>query len=381
MRELGIYVHIPFCAKKCDYCDFISYSSVEEKAENYIKAVLDEIEWMSGEIEDDAIISSVYIGGGTPSYIPSSYIIEILDKIHNYFYGRIENPEITIEVNPGTVTKEKIKDYKEAGVNRISIGLQATQDRLLEQIGRIHTYEQFLDSYGIIVNSGFLNVNIDIMLGLPNQSLEELEETVEKVIHLRPAHISIYSLTLEENTKLYQQIKNGELKLPNEEIERIMYWRTKRNLEVNGYHHYEISNYAKPGKEAKHNLDCWDQKEYIGIGVAAHSYYNDIRYSNTNDLDTYIENIENKEYKRNQTIQELQDTISKMKEFMILGLRKIDGIEMKRFQEKFGKDVFEIFEQELEKLQEARLLVVDEETIKLTNRGLDFANVVWSEFV
>ena len=336
---------------------------------------------MSGEIEDDAIISSVYIGGGTPSYIPSSYIIEILDKIHNYFYGRIENPEITIEVNPGTVTKEKIKDYKEAGVNRISIGLQATQDRLLEQIGRIHTYEQFLDSYGIIVNSGFLNVNIDIMLGLPNQSLEELEETVEKVIHLRPAHISIYSLTLEENTKLYQQIKNGELKLPNEEIERIMYWRTKRNLEVNGYHHYEISNYAKPGKEAKHNLDCWDQKEYIGIGVAAHSYYNDIRYSNTNDLDTYIENIENKEYKRNQTIQELQDTISKMKEFMILGLRKIDGIEMKRFQEKFGKDVFEIFEQELEKLQEARLLVVDEETIKLTNRGLDFANVVWSEFV
>ena len=381
MRELGIYVHIPFCAKKCDYCDFISYLSMEEKAEDYVNAVLDEIEWMSGEVEDDVTIGSIYIGGGTPSYIPSSYIVEILDKIHNYFYGRIENPEITIELNPGTVTKEKIQDYKEAGVNRISIGLQSTKDTLLEQIGRIHTYEQFLDSYGIIVNSGFLNVNIDIMLGLPNQTLEDLEETVEKVIHLRPSHISIYSLTLEEGTKLYHQIKNAELKLPNEEIERIMYWRAKRNLEVNGYHHYEISNYAKPGKESKHNMDCWEQKEYIGIGVAAHSYYNDIRYSNTNDLDTYIENIQNKEYKRNQTIQEVQDTINKMREFMILGLRKIEGIEMKKFQEKFGKEIFEVFETELERLQEARLLVIDEETIRLTNRGLDFANVVWSEFV
>ena len=285
-KELGIYVHIPFCKQKCYYCDFISYSNKYNEIPQYIESLIKEIEAFDFENYN---VTTIYIGGGTPSYIDSKYIKQILAKIKEK--TKYEMAEITIEVNPGTVTESKLKDYKEAGINRISIGLQSTKNQLLKQIGRIHTYEEFLDSYNLAKKVGFENINVDLMLGLPNQNINDLRESLTKVIYLNPNHISIYSLIVEEGTKIENLLEEGKLELPAEEQERNMYWYVKNTLELNGYQHYEISNFAKKGKESKHNLNCWNQEEYVGFGTAAHSYINGVRYSNTEKIEEYIENI------------------------------------------------------------------------------------------
>ena len=238
MEDIGIYVHIPFCKKKCNYCDFISFSCIE-KEDEYFKALENEI-----ENKYNRKVSTIYFGGGTPSYPDSKYIVNVLNKIRERFIVE-EDAEITIEINPGTVTREKLFAYKEAGFNRISIGLQTTENRLLNLIGRIHNYEEFLNTYELVKKVGFDNINVDLMLALPTQSLEELEKSVNEVIKLNPNHISLYSLILEEGTLLYKQIENNELELCTEELEREMYWKTKKILEENGYKHYEISNFAK----------------------------------------------------------------------------------------------------------------------------------------
>ena len=282
-QELGIYIHIPFCAKKCYYCDFVSYPNMKEKQKEYVEALKKEIK--SYDLQNYNI-TTIYIGGGTPSYIESKYIVDVLEYIKSKLNAndtKFENIEITIEVNPGTVTKEKLLDYKKVGINRLSIGLQSTNDRLLKQIGRIHKYQDFLQTYNLARNVGFTNINIDLMLGLPNQSIKDLKESIEKVISLQPEHVSIYSLIVEEGTKLYKQIETGELQLPEEELERKMYWYTKSKLELAGYKHYEISNYAKPKRESKHNSNCWEQKQYIGIGASAHSYLDNVRYCNVSN--------------------------------------------------------------------------------------------------
>ena len=370
MEELGIYVHIPFCKKKCNYCDFISFSCAENRYEEYFKTLLKEIEDCKlGERE----VSTIYFGGGTPSYPDSNYIVEVLDAIKNKFKVK-ENCEITIEVNPGTVTKEKLEDYKKVGFNRISIGLQSTHNRLLELIGRIHTYEDFLNTYNLAKETGFKNINVDLMLALPTQTKEELIESLEQVITLEPNHISLYSLILEENTKLYNQIQSGELKLCDEELERDMYWETKKILEKNGYIHYEVSNFAKERYESKHNNNCWDQKEYIGFGLASHSYINKKRYSNSENLEEYISN-------NKIAIHEEQDELSERKEYMILGLRKIKGVSISEFERKFRINPLFYFRFEISKLVEEDLIEVDLDNIKLTDKGLDLANQVFEEFI
>ena len=380
-KELGIYIHIPFCKQKCYYCDFVSYANQETKMEEYINGVLKEIDYYKLE---DYNITTIYIGGGTPSFLDSDYIKAILEKLKNKLKSNTikwEDIEITIEVNPGTVTLEKLKTYKEAGINRISIGLQSTNDKLLKQIGRIHNYEEFLETYKMAEKVGFKNKNVDLIIGLPNQKIKDIKENIENIVDLNPQHISVYSLIVEEDTKIEKMIKDGTLKLPDEETERKMYWYVKNKLELNGYIQYEISNFSKKGKESKHNLNCWNQKEYIGIGLAAHSYFKGKRYSNTENLEKYITNIKNNKIEENITVHEIQTIDEAKKEYMMLGLRKIEGISIRDFKEKYGENPIYIFRKELDKLVNDKLLEIDLDKIKLTNMGLDLANIVFEEFI
>ena len=374
-NEIGVYVHIPFCKKKCDYCDFISYCNKDNLIDDYVQAVKAEIQ--SQNIKPE--ITTIYIGGGTPSYIDSKYIIEILEKIKEKNVS--SNAEITIEVNPGTVTKEKLEDYIKNGINRISIGLQTTNDELLKQIGRIHNFTQFLETYKLAKKVGFKNINVDLMLGLPNQRIKDLKESLEQIIKLKPKHISVYSLIVEDGTPIANKIEKGEMQLPDEELERNMYWFVKNTLELNGFIHYEISNFAKKGYESKHNLNCWNQKEYIGIGASAHSYRDITRYSNTENIEEYIENVNNGNFNRNKIIHEVQKEDDAKKEFMLLGLRKIKGVDINLFKNKFGDNPIYLFRNELKKLTDERLLIIDDNNIRLTNKGLDLANLVWEEFI
>ena len=374
-QEIGIYVHIPFCKKKCDYCDFISYCGKDSIIPKYIEAVKKEIELQKIKPQ----ITTIYIGGGTPSYIDSKYIKEIMAEIKKK--NVIENAEITIEVNPGTVTKEKLEDYISCGINRISIGLQSTQDNLLQEIGRIHNFEQFLETYNLAKNVGFKNINVDLMLGLPNQRIKDLKESLEKIIKLKPKHISVYSLIVEDNTPIAKKIELHELELPDEELERNMYWYVKNTLELNGYIHYEISNFAKKGYESNHNMNCWRQKEYLGIGVAAHSYRDITRYSNTINLEEYIRNVKSGNLERNRIIHEIQKEDDTKKEFMLLSLRTIGGVKISDFKNKFGDNPIYLYRNELKKLSEEKLITVDEDKIRLTNKGIDLANLVWEEFI
>ena len=375
-KELGIYIHIPFCKQKCYYCDFISYSNKCNQIPKYIEALIKEIEEFDFSSHK---VTSIYIGGGTPSYIDSKYIKQILTKIHEKV--DFKEVEITIEVNPGTVTIEKLQDYKEAGINRISIGLQSTKDKLLYQIGRIHTYQEFLDVYYLAKEVGFKNINVDLMLGLPNQTIQDLKESLNKIIKLNPNHISVYSLIVEDGTKIAKLLDKGKIKLPEEEQERNMYWYVKNQLELNGYHHYEISNFAKKGKESRHNMNCWNQEEYIGFGVAAHSYINNVRFSNTSNIEEYIENMNSANNQKNVTIEEKQTLEDKRDEFMMLGFRKLEGINISKFKEKFVENPIFLYRDKLNKLVEEGLIEIDLNYIKLTNKGLDFANLVFEEFI
>ena len=372
--ELGIYIHIPFCVKKCYYCDFVSFTNQNANIKKYIQAILKELEQYDLKKYN---ITTIYIGGGTPSAISSAYIVNILEKIKE----KLENNntewkdiEITIEVNPGTVTKEKLQDYKSVGVNRLSIGLQTTNDNLLKIIGRIHTYEEFLETYKLAEEVGFKNINVDLMIGLPSQTIQDLKDSLNKVINLEPKHISTYSLILEENTVLEKLVESGKLILPDEDMERQMYWYVKNTLELNGYNHYEISNFAKEGFESKHNLNCWEQKQYIGLGLAASSYINNERYSNVGDMKKYL-NGSGKIIEERQSIEDTE------KEYMLLGLRKTSGVNISKFKEKFACNPLFLFREELNKLVMDKLITVDTNNIKLTNKGLDFANLVWEEFV
>lgn len=381
LNELGIYIHIPFCKQKCYYCDFVSYSNKCSEVKEYIESLKKEIEEFDFS---NYKVTSIYIGGGTPSYIDSIYIVEILSELKEKLKCNLiefKDIEITIEVNPGTVDTKKLNDYKKSGINRLSIGLQSTKNDILKKIGRIHTYQEFLEIYKLARETGFKNINIDLMIGIPGQKIGDLKNTLQDIIKLEPEHISVYSLIIEENTPIEKMLENGEIKLPDEDLERNMYWYVKNTLELNGYNHYEISNFAKFGKESRHNLNCWNQEEYIGFGVAAHSYLNGIRFSNTINVEEYIQHLENNRKEENIQIEESQSLEDKKNEFMMLGFRKIQGVDIARFKEKFiDKPIF-LYREKLNKLVEEGLIEVDLNHIKLTNKGIDLANLVFEEFV
>ena len=388
MKNVGIYVHIPFCKQKCYYCDFSSYANKNELKQEYIKWLLYEIEQVGEgnkqdyeQNRDDLVcVTTIYIGGGTPSVVDSKVIKNIIETIKYNFYVR-EDAEITIEINPGTVEEQKLKDYYECGINRLSIGLQETDDNLLKLIGRIHTYEQFTETYKLARKVGFDNINVDLMIGLPNQNIQNVQKSLQQIIKLKPEHISVYSLILEQGTILNEMVENKTIIPIEDREEREMYWYVKKELEKSGYIHYEISNYSKPGFESKHNLDCWNQKDYIGFGSGAHSYTNFTRYSNIDSLEEYIQNYKNEQESNNFVFHERQNLQSVMKEYMMLGLRKINGVKIIDFKNKFGQNPIFVFKTELEKLLNEDLIEIDENSIKLSKNGIDFANLVWAEFV
>lgn len=388
MRKMGMYIHIPFCKSKCDYCDFSSWAGKEKLIPEYMKWLKVELAEVANGIMQDVTakktenieIRKIYIGGGTPSSIDSKYILEMLTQIRKQ-YRLADSTEITIEINPGTICEKKLQDYQKAGINRISIGLQSTHNHHLQNIGRIHTFEDFLYTYELARKCGFNNINVDLIIGLPQETIGEVKEDIEKIAALQPEHISVYSLILEEGTKLYQKKQQNKISLPTEEEERAMYWLVKNNLEQHGYRHYEISNFAKAGFESKHNLDCWSQKEYIGFGAAAHSYTEGCRYANIDNIETYIQNYQNQKEEDNIIIHEKQDKTSMAKEFILLGLRTIYGCEFKDFEEKFGYDLKKGFQTELQKLEKQGLIEINQSGIRLSSKGLDLANLVWEEFV
>lgn len=380
-KELGIYIHVPFCKSKCYYCDFVSFPNKINAVNAYINALKKDMEQFD---VSNYNVTTIYIGGGTPSYIDEEnikQIFEILNKKLENNDTRIQDMEITIEINPGTATIEKLKTYKNLGINRISIGLQSTQDRLLKEIGRIHTYQEFLSTYKMARKVGFNNINVDLMIGLPTQNIEDIKQSLEEVVKLQPEHISVYSLIVEEGTVIEKRLNNEEIELPQEYVERRMYWYVKNYLELQGYLQYEISNFAKKGYSSKHNLNCWRQKEYIGFGVAAHSYIEDTRFGNIDNLEEYIKNIEENHLEKNRIIEEKQTKEDKEKEFMMLGFRKTEGISISEFKEKFIDNPLFVYHKELEKLVRQKLIQIDLDNIRLTSKGLDFANLVFEEFI
>ena len=378
MEELGIYIHIPFCKQKCFYCDFCSFANKNEMQGKYVETVINEIKNITHK--EKYTVTTIYLGGGTPSILNPNYIKNILQEIKSSF-EILDDAEITIEINPGTVNEEKLKKYKEYGINRLSIGLQSANDKILKKIGRIHDYKQFEETFFYARKCGFKNINVDLMIGLPTQTIEDVKQTLEKIIQKNPEHISVYSLIIEEGTIIEKLINENKLQLPDEETERIMYWTVVNELKENGYNQYEISNFSKKTYESKHNTNCWKQKQYIGLGTSAHSYLNKKRYSNTNNIEEYIKNIQENNISKNITIHEEQTEESTMNEYMLLGLRMIQGININEFKHKFKTDPTVKYKEILEKLQKENLIQITKTSIKLTKQGIDFGNIVWEEFI
>lgn len=373
MKEIALYVHIPFCKQKCLYCDFPSYAGKERLEDDYIDALIKEIDIKC----DKKIIRSLFIGGGTPSYLSQKNLEKLLSVLSKLNY--IDDAEKTIECNPGTLTEDKLKIMKDYGINRISLGLQTTHNNLLKDIGRIHTIEEFNKNYRKIREFGFKNINIDIMFGLPNQSVSDYKQTLNDIVKLNPEHISCYSLIIEEGTPFYSMYEKGLLDLPKENAEREMYQLTKDILEANGYHQYEISNYAKDSLECYHNKIYWKCDEYLGVGVSASSYIDEKRIKNIDNVSEYIEKIRNEEEVYDEV---LENTIKEdMEEFMFLGLRMIKGISKDEFKKRFKKDVHDVYGKVIWDNIKKGLLKEDEKNISLTEKGVEVSNWVMSEFI
>lgn len=381
-NEIGIYIHIPFCISKCFYCDFTSYANRENMIEKYIYALCNEI-LAKAEILSEYKVTTIYIGGGTPSYIDSKYIKQIFDTLM-LAINKEDVKEITIEVNPNSVDEEKMRSYKEIGINRISIGLQSTYDTILKKIGRAHNLKDFEDTLELANKIGFKNISVDLIYPLPDLDLEKFKESVEYVINLKDKnvkHISIYNLEVHENTKLAFLLKEGYVTLVDEDTEYEMYEYLRKRFEEEEYHRYEISNYAIDGYESKHNLRYWNQELYIGFGCGASSFFSGTRYSNIKNIEKYIENIETGNSIIDKENYEELDLLALMKEYVMLSLRKIEGLDKKKFKAKYKKDIEEIFAEEIKELTDDKLIEEKQDKILLTKRGLEVANLVWEKFV
>ena len=381
-KSLELYVHIPFCVRKCEYCDFLSAPAGADTQQEYVRNLLLEIE-QKGVRCTDYEVTTIFFGGGTPSILKAGWIADILNAIHRNFKVR-KDAEITIECNPGTLTFEKLSIYKSAGINRISVGLQSASDAELRELGRIHTYEDFLKSYDLIRKKGFSNVNIDLMAALPGQTLKSYEQTLRRVLALKPEHISAYSLIIEEGTPFYEKYEADELlrekgekpqMLPSEETERLMYERTKELLLAHGYERYEISNYARRGYACRHNIGYWRRGNYLGFGLGSASLLENERFHNTTDLTDYLGG----DYLAYE--QEKLDKKSQMEEFMFLGLRMTDGISTECFRQTFGLTVELVYGPVLEQQIADQLLRKEDGRIFLTERGLDVSNYVMAQFL
>ena len=409
---LELYIHIPFCVRKCNYCDFLSFPAGKEIVERYVRALEEEIR-RTGEAvygqngrlgetvygqngrPEEAVygragggktevrpgsapkISTVFVGGGTPSVLEPEQIRNLFSCLRESFLLEAD-AEISMEANPGTLNREKLSACREEGINRLSLGLQSADDGLLQTLGRIHTWEQFLYNYQDARQAGFRNINIDLMSSLPGQSLENYVKTLETVTALEPEHISSYSLILEEGTPFFasEEIRR---QLPDENTDREMYEKTKEILHEKGYERYEISNYAKPGFACRHNLGYWDEVPYLGLGLGASSYYKNARFSNETDIRTYMENPFVPFLGRNDY--ECCDEKSRMEDYMIFGLRKMAGVSLSRFEKEFGTAAEEIYGGVIDRYVGMGLLVLEGDRLRLTDAGIDVSNRIFEDFL
>lgn len=385
-RKLELYIHVPFCVRKCLYCDFLSFAAPEKLYQEYVNKLMEEIYGQSVCFQDCCVVS-IFLGGGTPSILPGEMIREVMEAVGRCFQVA-EDAEITIEANPGTLTEKNLNIYRECGINRISLGLQSADDGELGRLGRIHTYDSFLKSFQRARQAGFSNINVDLMSGLPGQSVQSWKNTLRKVLMLRPEHISAYSLIIEEGTPFFawygdeKRDKAGEdlPALPDEDSEREMYYLTKEILAEYGYQRYEISNYAKPGYECRHNVGYWTGVEYLGLGLGASSYIGDHRFHNVTELQEYLTMDLREPGAAARDIQELTKK-DKMEEFMFLGLRLMGGVSGSEFLQRFGQNLWTVYAAVLPGLQKQGLIEADLPWVRLTERGIDVSNRVLSEFL
>ncbi|MBO5524517.1 MAG: oxygen-independent coproporphyrinogen III oxidase [Roseburia sp.] len=404
-KELELYIHIPFCVKKCKYCDFLSFPADEGTQEAYVAALKKEIAFY-GRKYPERVLTTVYIGGGTPSWLTERHMAEILSEVFRSFTVAPE-AEISIECNPGTITSHKFQVYRDSGINRLSIGLQSADNEELKVLGRIHTWEQFLKTYEMARNHGFSNINIDLMYSLPGQTAETWYASLQKVLRLRPEHISAYSLIIEKGTPFYDLYKFDAVKqqaglptdaLPNEEEVYRMTKMTEQVLHEAGYEHYEVSNFALPGFACRHNIGYWKRADYLGVGLGAASLLDNIRYTNTGELYTYLEEAEHlraglwQQEQADGTTAELPAVNlhaavepvgrkAQMEETMFLGLRMTEGVYRTDFERDFGIPVEAVYGTVLQRLQEEQLLLKREGRIFLTERGQDVSNYVLAQFL
>lgn len=376
MDKISLYIHIPFCAQKCLYCDFPSFARKDHLRKAYIEALNKEIISLR-EKHNNLEINTIFIGGGTPSVLEADELECLLKEVAKL--NMAKDVEYSMECNPGNLTEEKLEVMKKYGVNRISMGLQAKQDNLLKGLGRIHNYKTFKENFLLAKKVGFNNINVDLMFGLPNQRLNEWEETLREIISLEPAHISAYSLIIEEGTAFYNLYENDKLKLPTEEEERKMYHLAKKILEENGFNQYEISNYAKEGKECRHNLAYWNMDNWIGVGSAAASYINGKRIKNISSVEEYINSINEK----GEAVEEIINNSKNdnMEEFMFMGLRKINGIDENEFKKRFSMNINDVYGEILNKYIDEGLLIRESGRIFLSEKGIEISNIIMADFL
>lgn len=399
-RELELYIHIPFCARKCAYCDFLSFAASERVYRDYMDKLMEEICGQGPNFQEYRV-STIFVGGGTPSLLPADLIMELFATLHENFDISLD-AEITMEANPGTLTMEKLEVYRQSGVNRLSIGLQSADDKELKYLGRIHSYDSFLKSYQRARQAGFQNINIDLMSALPGQDVHSWKNTLKKVMMLRPEHISAYSLIIEEGTLFYERFGEPQGScacgaqtaaevaaraavmtlpdLPDEDTDREMYHLTREMMAAHGYERYEISNYAKKGYECRHNTGYWTGVEYLGLGLGASSYTYGYRYHNTEDLQEYLSlNL----YEGGAAARDIEELTleDKMEEFMFVGLRMMKGVSGSEFLDRFGQNMWNVYGDALKKLEKQGLIEVEAPVVRLTELGIDVSNVVLSEFL
>lgn len=366
MKKLGIYIHIPFCLAKCKYCGFFSNKASEKEQDDYIDKLIEDMDEYGKTYGDRYTVDSVFIGGGTPSILNPEQVERVFESLKKNFVLE-KDPEITIEANPKTLTKEKLTAYKKAGVNRLSIGLQSFDDSVLEILGRAHRAEDFLESYNLARTCGFDNINVDLMFGVPGHSMKVWEDTLEKVVELGPEHISFYSLQIEEGTLFYDMFMSGELEQIDEYTDRAMYHRAVGLLKEAGYCHYEISNCSKNGFQCRHNLKYWSFDEYLGIGQAASSFIEGIRFTEAPYMDYHVNTLEDD-----------------MSEFTFTGLRKTCGLDMKEFSHRFGREFWQVYGEQKNSLADffrQGFLIEEGSILRLSEEGIDISNTIMAEFV
>ena len=389
-QNLQLYLHIPFCVRKCAYCDFLSGPASSEEIASYVDAMICEIKSYRRQFAEYEV-STVFLGGGTPSILTAAQIEGVFSALRETFDISVD-AEISIEMNPGTVTKEKLEMYRKVGINRLSIGLQSVNDEELKLLGRIHTMQEFLNTYRMARDCGFENVNVDLISAIPGQTVESWKRTLQTVAELKPEHISAYSLIVEEGTPFYEMYGehtqsgcvSSEKKIPSEEDDRRIYKETIKLLKKYNYERYEISNYAKPGFACRHNLGYWERENYLGIGTGASSLIQNERFHHISNRDDYVKYVMDGKLQEivEQSDIERVDQQAQMEEFMFLGLRKMEGVSKEKFYETFGKELEEVYGTVIDKLMQEKLIEERQTNmLALTEQGIDISNYVMSEFL